>query len=153
MAALTAVAGSRQPANTAQTVAFAAPSGTRLDAGATYLVVLEHTSYVRVESTNASAQDAGGASGWTIDGVGAGNSSPYSYGTSGSLLMSVNGTTGGAARQTVREEEDEQEEKVAKDEKDEKAAKDEEEPEEPEPATTPDPDRGISLSTSSSSAD
>ena len=51
VAALTAVAGSRQPANTAQTVAFAAPSGTRLDAGATYLVVLEHTSYVRVEST------------------------------------------------------------------------------------------------------
>ena len=146
VAALTAVAGSRQPANTAQTVAFAAPSGTRLDAGATYLVVLEHTSYVRVESTNASAQDAGGASGWTIDGVGAGNSSPYSYGTSDSLLMSVNGTTARAQR-AVREE------AVRK-----KAAKDEQQEEEQvqeqvqEPATSPDPDRGISLSTSSSSA-
>ena len=80
VAALTAVAGSRQPANTAQTVAFAAPSGTRLDAGATYLVVLEHTSYVRVESTTFPAEDAGGAPGWAIDGIGAGNNSPYSYG-------------------------------------------------------------------------
>ena len=104
VATLTAAPGSRQPANTAQTVAFAAPSGTRLDAGATYLVVLEHTSYVRVESTHSSAQDAGGASGWTIDGVGAGNSSPYSYGTSDSLLMSVNGTAARAQR-AVREEE------------------------------------------------
>ena len=144
VATLTAAPGSPRPANTAQTVAFAAPSGTRLDAGATYLVVLEHTSYVRVESTHSSAQDAGGASGWTIDGVGAGNSSPYSYGTSDSLLMSVNGTTAAAARQAVRAvravtvtgEDDEEEE----------------EPEEQEPATTPDPDREISLSTSSSSA-
>ena len=134
VATLTAAPGSPRPANTAQTVAFAAPSGTRLDAGATYLVVLEHTSYVRVESTHSSAQDAGGASGWTIDGVGAGNSSPYSYGTSDSLLMSVNGTTAATARQAVRE----------------KAAKDEQQEE--EPATSPDPDRGISLSTSSSSA-
>ena len=78
VAALTAVAGSRQPANTAQTVAFAAPSGTRLDACATYLVVLEHTSYVRVESTTFPAEDAGGAPGWAIDGIGAGNNSPYS---------------------------------------------------------------------------
>ena len=70
----------------------------------------------------------GGASGWTIDGVGAGNSSPYSYGTSGSLLMSVNGTTARAQR-AVREEEEKEEEKEE-----------------------PDPDRGISLSTSSSSA-
>ena len=134
VAALTAAPGSRQPANTAQTVAFAAPSGTRLDAGATYLVVLEHTSYVRVESTHSSAQDAGGASGWTIDGVGAGNSSPYSYGTSSSLLMSVNGTTARAQR-AVREEEQ-------------GVVEEEEEQEEEEP----DPDRGISLSTSSSSA-
>ena len=136
VAALTAAPGSRQPANTAQTVAFAAPSGTRLDAGATYLVVLEHTSYVRVESTHSSAQDAGGASGWTIDGVGAGNSSPYSYGTSDSLLMSVNGTTAAAQRAvravTVTGEDE--------------AGQDEEEQEEQEP------DREISLSTSSSSA-
>ena len=132
VATLTAAPGSRQPANTAQTVAFAAPSGTRLDAGATYLVVLEHTSYVRVESTHSSAQDAGGASGWTIDGVGAGNSSPYSYGTSDSLLMSVNGTAARAQR-AVREEE--------------QGVVEEEEQEE-----EPDPDRGISLSTSSSSA-
>ena len=132
VATLTAAPGSRQPANTAQTVAFAAPSGTRLDAGATYLVVLEHTSYVRVESTHSSAQDAGGASGWTIDGVGAGNSSPYSYGTSDSLLMSVNGTAARAQR-AVREEEQ-------------GVVEEEEEKEEP------DPDRGISLSTSSSSA-
>ena len=135
VATLTAAPGSRQPANTAQTVAFAAPSGTRLDAGATYLVVLEHTSYVRVESTHSSAQDAGGASGWTIDGVGAGNSSPYSYGTSDSLLMSVNGTTARAQR-AVREEEQGV------------VVEEEEEQEEEEP----DPDRGISLSTSSSSA-
>ena len=135
VATLTAAPGSRQPANTAQTVAFAAPSGTRLDAGATYLVVLEHTSYVRVESTHSSAQDAGGASGWTIDGVGAGNSSPYSYGTSDSLLMSVNGTAARAQR-AVREEEQ-------------GVVEEEEEKEEQE---EPDPDRGISLSTSSSSA-
>ena len=103
VAALTAVPGTPRSTDTAQTVAFAAPSGTRLEAGATYLVVLEHTSYVGVQDTNSSAQDAGGASGWTIDGVGAGNSSPYSYGTSGSLLMSVNGTTARAQR-AVREE-------------------------------------------------
>ena len=129
VATLTAAPGSPRPAATAQTVAFAAPSGTRLDAGATYLVVLAGSGFVRVEDTNSSAQDAGGASGWTIDGVGAGNSSPYSYGTSGSLLMSVNGTTARAqrAQRAVREEEQ-------------------------EPATSPDPDRGISLSTSSSSA-
>ena len=143
VATLTAAPGSPRPASSAETITFTAPGGTRLEAGATYLAVLEEYSHVRVESTNASAQDAGGASGWTIDGIGAGNASPYSYRTSGSLLMSVNGTTVAAARQTVREEEDEQEEK---------AAKDEEEPEEQEPATTPDPDRGISLSTSSSSA-
>ncbi len=129
VAALTAVAGSRQPpTNTAQTVAFAAPSGTRLDAGATYLVVLEHSTYAGVGFTTFPAEDAGGAPGWTIDGVGAGNSSPYSYGTSSSLLMSVNGTTAARAQQAVREEEQEEEE--------------EEE----------DPDRGISLSASSSSA-
>ena len=142
VATLTAAPGSPRPANTAQTVAFAAPSGTRLDAGATYLVVLEHTSYVRVESTHSSAQDAGGASGWTIDGVGAGNSSPYSYGTSDSLLMSVNGTTARAQR-AVREAAVRK--KVAKDEQ-------QEEEQVQEPATSPDPDRGISLSTSSSSA-
>ena len=146
VAALTAAPGSRQPANTAQTVAFAAPSGTRLDAGATYLVVLEHTSYVRVESTHSSAQDAGGASGWTIDGVGAGNSSPYSYGTSDSLLMSVNGTTARAQR-AVREAAVRK--KAAKDEQQEEEQVQEQEQ---EPATSPDPDRGISLSTSSSSA-
>ena len=103
VAALTAVAGSRQPANTAQTVAFAAPSGTRLDAGATYLVVLEHTSYVRVESTTFPAEDAGGAPGWAIDGIGAGNNSPYSYQTTASLLMRVNGTAAGATVATAPE--------------------------------------------------
>ena len=138
VAALTAVPGTPRSTDTAQTVAFAAPSGTRLEAGATYLVVLEHTSYVGVQYTDASAQDAGGASGWTIDGVGAGNSSPWSYGTSGSLLMSVNGTTAATARPGVREEEE--------------PGVREEEEQEQEPATTPDPDRGISLSTSSSSA-
>ena len=140
VAALTAVPGTPRSTDTAQTVAFAAPSGTRLEAGATYLVVLEHTFPVGVQYTDASAQDAGGASGWTIDGVGAGNSSPWSYGTSGSLLMSVNGTTATAARSGVREEE-------------EPGVREEEEQEqEQKPATTPDPDRGISLSTSSSSA-
>ena len=103
VAALTVVAGSRQPANTAQTVAFAAPSGTRLDAGATYLVVLEHTSYVRVESTTFPAEDAGGAPGWAIDGIGAGNNSPYSYETTASLLMRVNGTAAGATVATAPE--------------------------------------------------
>ena len=132
----TAAPGSPRPAASARTIVFTAPSGTRLEAGATYLVVLAGSGYVRVESTNASAQDAGGASGWTIDGVGAGNSSPWSYGTSDSLLMSVNGTTAATARQAVRE----------------KVAKDEQQEEEQEPATSPDPDRGISLSTSSSSA-
>ena len=142
VATLTAAPGSPRPAASARTIVFTAPGGTRLEAGATYLVVLAGSGFVRVEHTNSSAQDAGGASGWTIDGVGAGNSSPYSYGTSGSLLMSVNGTATAAARQAVRAvravtgEDDEEEE----------------EPEEQEPATTPDPDRGISLSTSSSSA-
>ena len=103
VAALTAVAGSRQPANTAQTVAFAAPSGTRLDAGATYLVVLEHTGYVRVEFTTFPAEDAGGAPGWAIDGIGAGNNSPYSYRTTASLLMRVNGTAAGATVATAPE--------------------------------------------------
>ena len=140
VATLTAAPGSPRPAASARTIVFTAPGGTRLEAGATYLVVLAGSGFVRVESTNSSAQDAGGASGWTIDGVGAGNSSPYSYGTSGSLLMSVNGTTARAQRAvravTVTGEDDEEEE----------------EPEEQEPATTPEPDRGISLSTSSSSA-
>ena len=53
-------------------------------------LVGRRSAYVRVESTDSSDQDAGGASGWTIDGVGVGNSSPWSYGTSMSLLMSVN---------------------------------------------------------------
>ena len=136
VASLTAAPGSPGLTATAQTVAFTAPGGTRLEAGATYLVVLSRSAYVRVASTNSSAQDAGGASGWTIDGVGAGNSSPWSYGTSGSLLMSVNGTTAAAARQAVR--------KAAAQEKP-LAAKQEQ-------ATTPDPDRGISLSPSSASA-
>ncbi len=98
VATLTAAPGSPRPAASAQTIVFTAPGGTRLEAGATYLVVLAGSGFVRVEHTNSSAQDAGGASGWTIDGVGAGNSSPYSYGTSGSLLMSVNGTTARAQR-------------------------------------------------------
>ena len=142
VATLTAAPGSPRPAASAQTIVFTAPGGTRLEARATYLVVLEGSGYVRVEHTHSSAQDAGGASGWTIDGVGAGNSSPYSYGTSDSLLMSVNGTTARAQR-AVREE-------AVR----EKAAKDEQQEEEQvqEPATSPDPDRGISLSTSSSSA-
>ena len=139
VATLTAAPGSPRPAVSARTVAFTAPGGTRLEAGATYLVVLEASSgHVGVQYTNSSAQDAGGASGWTIDGVGAGNSSPWSYGTSGSLLMSVNGTTAATARPGVREEEE--------------PGVREEEEQEQEPATTPDPDRGISLSTSSSSA-
>ena len=139
VATLTAASGSPRPAASAQTITFTAPGGTRLEAGATYMVVLEASSgYVGVQYTNASAQDAGGASGWTIDGVGAGNSSPWSYGTSDSLLMSVNGTAAATARQAVRPA----------------AAKDEQQQEEEvqEPATSPDPDRGISLSTSSSSA-
>ena len=136
VASLTAAPGSPGLTDTAQTVAFTAPGGTRLEAGATYLVVLSRSAYVRVASTNSSAQDAGGASGWTIDGVGAGNSSPWSYGTSGSLLMSVNGTTATTARQAVRKEAAEEKPLAAKQEE----------------ATTPDPDRGISLSTSSASA-
>ena len=136
VASLTAAPGSPGLTDTAQTVAFTAPGGTRLEAGATYLVVLSRSAYVRVASTNSSAQDAGGASGWTIDGVGAGNSSPWSYGTSGSLLMSVNGTTAAAARQAVRKEAAEEKPLAAKQEQ----------------ATTPDPDRGISLSPSSASA-
>ena len=136
VAALTAVPGTPRSTDTAQTVAFAAPSGTRLEAGATYLVVLEHTFHVGVQYTNSSAQDAGGASGWTIDGVGAGNSSPWSYRTTASLLMSVNGTTAAAARQAVGREAAQEKPLAAKQEE----------------ATTPDPDRGISLSTSSASA-
>ena len=136
VAALTAVPGTPRSTDTAQTVAFAAPRGTRLEAGATYLVVLEHTFPVGVQYTNSSAQDAGGASGWTIDGVGAGNSSPWSYRTSGSLLMSVNGTTATAARQAVGREAAQEKPLAAKQEE----------------ATTPDPDRGISLSPSSASA-
>ena len=95
VAALTAVPGTPRSTDTAQTVAFAAPSGTRLEAGATYLVVLEHTFPVSVESTTYPAEDAGGARGWAIDGIGAGNSSPWSYRTTASLLMRVNGTPAG----------------------------------------------------------
>ena len=134
VATLTAAPGSPRPAASAQTIVFTAPGGARLEAGATYLVVLAGSGFVRVEHTNSSAQDAGGASGWTIDGVGAGNSSPYSYGTSDSLLMSVNGTTARAQREEAAKDEQQEEEQVQ------------------EPATSPDPDRGISLSTSSSSA-
>ena len=97
VAALTAAPGSPRPAATAQTVAFIAPDDTSLEAGATYLVVLTGSGFVRVESTTFPAEDAGGASGWTIDGVGAGNSSPYSYETTASLLMRVNGTAGATA--------------------------------------------------------
>ena len=104
VATLTAAPGSPRPAATAQTVAFNAPDDTRLEANTTYLVVLSGSAYVRVESTNSSAEDAGGASDWTIDGVGAGNSSPWSYGTSDSLLMSVNSTTDSAARETASQQ-------------------------------------------------
>ena len=71
VAALTAVPGSPRPAARAQTVAFTAPAGTRLEAGATYLVVLEASSgWVGVESTTYPAEDAGGARGWAVDGIG-----------------------------------------------------------------------------------
>ena len=150
VATLTAAPGSPRPAASAKAIVFTASGGARLEAGATYMVVLEGSSgYVGVQYTNASAQDAGGASGWTIDGIGSGNASPYSYQTNSSLLMSVNGTSATAQR-AVAGQDDEEEEKEK-----EKAATDEqqeEEPEEQEPATTPAPDRGITLSTSSSSA-
>ena len=103
VAALTAVPGTPRSTDTAQTVAFAAPSGTRLEAGATYLVELEHTSSVSVESTTYPAEDAGGAPGWAVDGIGAGNSSPWSYGTTASLLMRVYGTPAGATVATAPE--------------------------------------------------
>ena len=101
VAALTAVPGSPLPADTAQTVTFTVPAGTRLEAGAEYLVVLEQTSYLRVESTTYPAEDAGGAPGWAIDGIGAGNNSPYSYRPTASLLMRVNGTPSGATVATA----------------------------------------------------
>ena len=94
VATLSAAPGSSRPSDTVQTVAFIAPGGTRLDADTTYLVVLTGEGSVRVESTISPAEDAGGASGWTIDGVGAGSSSPYSYQTNSLLLMRVNGTAG-----------------------------------------------------------
>ena len=94
VATLSAAPGSSRPSDTVQTVAFIAPGGTRLDADTTYLVVLTGEGSVRVESTTTPAEDAGGASGWTIDGVGAGSSSPYSYQTNSLLLMRVNGTAG-----------------------------------------------------------
>ena len=103
VATLTAVPGSSRPTKTARTVRFTAPAGTRLEAGAAYLVVLEETSYVRVESTTFPAEDAGGAPGWAVDGIGAGNNSPYSYRTTGSLLMRVNGTPAGATMATAPE--------------------------------------------------
>ena len=84
-------------------MAFTAPAGTRLEAGAAYMVVLEETSYVRVESTTFPAEDAGGAPGWAVDGIGAGNNSPYSYRTTASLLMRVNGTPAGATVATAPE--------------------------------------------------
>ena len=101
VAALTAAPGSPRPAATAQTVAFTAPAGTLLEADTTYLVVLEDTGYVSVESTTFPAEDAGGAPGWAVDGIGAGNSSPWSYGTTGSLLMRVYGTPAGATVATA----------------------------------------------------
>ena len=97
VATLSAAPGSSRPSDTVQTVAFIAPGGTRLDADTTYLVVLTGEGSVRVEATTSPAEDAGGASGWTIDGVGAGSSSPYSYQTTPSLLMRVNGTAGAPA--------------------------------------------------------
>ena len=56
---------------------------------------------VSVESTTFPAEDAGGARGWAVDGIGAGNSSPWSYGTTGSLLMRVYGTPDGATVATA----------------------------------------------------
>ena len=105
VAALTAAPGSPRSTDTAQTVAFDAPSDTRprLDADTTYLVVLEHTSSVSVESTTYPAEDAGGAPGWAVDGIGTGNSSPWSYGTTASLLMRVTGTPAGATVATAPE--------------------------------------------------
>ena len=97
VATLSAAPGSSRPSDTVQTVAFIAPGGTRLDADTTYLVVLTGEGSVRVEATTSPAEDAGGASGWTIDGVGAGSSSPYSYQTTPSLRMRVNGTAGAPA--------------------------------------------------------
>ena len=97
VATLTAAPGSPRPAASAQTIVFAAPGGTRLDADTTYLVVLTGEGFGRVESTTFPAEDAGGASGWAIDGVGAGNSSPYAYETTASLRMRVNGTAGAPA--------------------------------------------------------
>ena len=97
VATLTAAPGSPRPAASAQTIVFAAPGGTRLDADTTYLVVLTGEGFVRVESTTFPAEDAGGASGWAIDGVGSGNSSPYAYETTASLRMRVNGTAGAPA--------------------------------------------------------
>ena len=97
VATLTAAPGSPRPAASPQTIVFAAPGGTRLDADTTYLVVLTGEGFGRVESTTFPAEDAGGASGWAIDGVGAGNSSPYAYETTASLRMRVNGTAGAPA--------------------------------------------------------
>ena len=97
VATLSAAPGSSRPSDTVQTVAFIAPGGTRLDADTTYLVVLTGEGSVRVEATTSPAEDAGGTSGWTIDGVGAGSSSPYSYQTTPSLRMRVNGTAGAPA--------------------------------------------------------
>ena len=101
VAVLTAEPGAPRAAAEAQTIAFDAPSGTRLAAGATYLVVLSNYTYVSVEITTYPAEDAGGAHGWAIDGIGAGNNSPYSYETTASLLMRVNGTLVGATVATA----------------------------------------------------
>ena len=77
---------------TAQRFIFTPDGGAGLDANTTYLVVLSESAYVRVDSINSSAEDAGGAPGWAVDGIGSGNSSPWSYGTTASLLMRVYGT-------------------------------------------------------------
>ena len=103
VAALTAAPESPRPAATAQTVAFTAPAGTLLEADTTYLVVLSESAYVRVAGTNSSAEDAGGAPGWAVDGIGTGNSSPWSYGTTASLLMRVYGTLAGETVATAPE--------------------------------------------------
>ena len=103
VATLTVAPESSRSTETAQTVAFNAPDDTGLDAGATYLVLLEHTSYVRAEATTYPAEDAGGARGWEIDGIGVGNNSPYSYWTTSSLLMRVNGTPAGPTVATAPE--------------------------------------------------
>ena len=145
VATLTAAPGSPRPAASAQTIVFTAPGGTRLDAGATYLVVLEGSGYVRVERhqflrpgrrRRVRLDHRRRRRGQLLPLFVRDERFPADERQRHDRQSAAGGAGGGGAREggEGRSRSRQEQEQVQ------------------EPATSPDPDRGISLSTSSSSA-